>query len=147
MRAIRLKNGSVTYVDDSDFYQLRKRRWYFDRYTGYAKTHVGRTRPKLHRFLMPPRAGLEVDHVNRDKLDNRRANLRYVTHGENGRNCLRKDCTSGVRGVSRRRPHENVWVARIKLHGRYQHLGSFATKELAAAAYVAMLEHSHSNCA
>jgi hypothetical protein len=40
----------------------------------------------LHRFLLEPPAGLQVDHINRNSLDNRRANLRVVTASKNRQN-------------------------------------------------------------
>ena len=40
----------------------------------------------IHRYLLPPKDGLECDHINRDKTDNRISNLRIVTHTENMRN-------------------------------------------------------------
>jgi hypothetical protein len=44
---------------------------------------------KLHILIMGRKKGLEIDHINRDKLDNRKANLRFVTHGENMLNVKR----------------------------------------------------------
>ena len=49
-------------------------------------------------------AGLTVDHINGDRLDNRRQNLRVCTQGQNNCNRLeRVDNTSGFRGVSQRK--------------------------------------------
>jgi hypothetical protein len=79
----------------------------------------------MHRELLSAPAGLEVDHINGDKLDNRRANLRLATIGQNRQNAARrKDNTSGVKGVSWKRG-ENKWRARIVVDGKERHLGLF----------------------
>ena len=48
---------------------------------GYAMN--GRVKTALHRFLLGKKKGLEIDHVNGNKLDNRRNNLRFVKHHVN----------------------------------------------------------------
>lgn len=72
----------------------------------------------------------EIDHVNGDRIDNRWINLRDVSAFENSRNQgTRKDCTSGVRGVTRcdRTNHRgrSKWVARISHKGKRYSLGRF----------------------
>jgi len=93
MREIPLTNGKVALVDDSDYEWLAQRKWSYQKgskYTGYAvRTDYSAERPKtlsMHGEIVKPAAGLEVDHINHDGLDNRRANLRAVTHSENMRN-------------------------------------------------------------
>jgi hypothetical protein len=151
MRAMKLTglraNGRVTLVDDEDYDWLRKFTWRFDDHTGYAKTQVwnhdqrrAHTR-KLHNLLLPPKQGWCADHINRDKLDNRRANLRYVTKGENNRNAFRCDNTSGYTGVSPTGTKLKPWVARLRRDGIYHHLGCFETPEAAAAAYTNALDN------
>ena len=75
----------------------------------------------------------QIDHINGVKADNRITNLRIVTNQENCRNVsMRGDNTSGVTGVYW---HKNgqKWCARIKIDGKYIHLGLFDTLEEAAA--------------
>jgi hypothetical protein len=76
-----------------------------------------------------------IDHINRDRGDNRISNLREATISQNGCNRLgAADSKSGVKGVwfdaSR-----NRWTACIQLRGRTKQIGRFKTKEDAAAAY------------
>lgn len=82
---------------------------------------------------MKPDAGLVVDHINHDKNDNRRENLRVCTRRENMLNQqTRSDSKTGLKGVLNRRGR---YYAYIKLEGRQEHLGVFSTKEEAAMAY------------
>ena len=69
--------------------------------------------------------------------DNRIANLRLATHTENQHNVgVRRDNKTGHKGV-RYYSQTGKWIAGIRVDGIHRHLGSFPTKEAAAAAYVA----------
>jgi hypothetical protein len=82
---------------------------------------------------------MSIDHVNGDKLDNRRSNLRLGDRPRQMRNPsdrLRRTNTSGFRGVtfdgvSKRRKR---WAAGVMVHGRHINLGYFTTAEEAADA-------------
>jgi hypothetical protein len=66
-----------------------------------------------------------LDHINRDRADNRIENLRDVSHSANMHNAkVRCGSKSGFAGV-RWRPERNRWVASIKLGYRHYNLGSF----------------------
>jgi hypothetical protein len=71
-----------------------------------------------------------IDHINGFRDDNRLANLRDVSHGDNMRN-LHKVPAHGCFGV---KPYRNHWIARICVHGRDVHLGVHATKDEAVMA-------------
>lgn len=87
----------------------------------------------LHREIMAPPGGMEVDHRNGDPLDCRRANLRLATHEQNTRNGrMRISNTSGYKGVSRT---PGGWRACISSGGRQIALGIFASRWDAAGAY------------
>lgn len=106
-------------VDSSDLDMLKKHRWYFK--DGYAVTSIKSKRVKMHHLVMgKPPQGKEIDHINRDRIDNRRHNLRFVTSLINGQN------TSAV-GV---RKHGKLWEANVCLN--YQKFyKSFETKSSA----------------
>lgn len=70
-----------------------------------------------------------ADHISRDRLDNRRSNLRWATKKQNGANMQPRPNSSGYRGVSRRGTRKK-FQAIITLH-----LGTFDTAEEAARAY------------
>lgn len=53
---------------------------------GYAETCIDYKHVSAHVFIMGKKEGLEIDHINRNRLDNRRCNLRHVTHAVNMQN-------------------------------------------------------------
>lgn len=100
---------------------------------GSGKTRT-RTTYKLHRVLAGAPDGMEIDHINHNKLDNRMANLRICSHAENGRNLsLSKNNTSGVAGVVWDKSRDR-WAATIKFNYKNIHLGRFIDKQKAIKA-------------
>jgi hypothetical protein len=96
----------------------------------------------VHRWVMREPEGLVVDHINGNRLDNRKSNLRACTVAQNSQN-RRKPVknyaggapTSKFKGVYRRRQKPTKWYAAIRVAGRSQFLGSFDTETEAARAY------------
>lgn len=136
MKTIQLCGGAEAVVDDSDFEWLSTFKWHDCH--GYAATWLTldgvRKKRRMHQLLMPRVAGKYTDHINRNKLDNRRVNLRSVTRGDNNRNSgLPKHNTSGIKGVVWT---GRCWMAQISFDNRHFYIGSYPTKELAAAARV-----------
>lgn len=88
-RTIQLTNGGVALVGEADFERLSTIRWRA-RPTApgrvYAVGWVDGRDQYLHRVIMNAGRGVEVDHINGDRLDNRRENLRLCTGAENRRN-------------------------------------------------------------
>lgn len=79
----------------------------------------------------------DVDHKDRDRANNRWANLRAATRSQNIHNMgMRERNTSGVKGASYD-SSRGLWMSRIVVNGRLIHLGRFATKEEAGLAYEA----------
>jgi len=76
-----------------------------------------------------------IDHINRDKLDNRRCNLRVCNYFENAQNSVaHKDSKSGLKGVSWNKK-KNKWRAQIQFLGKKIELGNFKEKLDAYSAY------------
>ena len=94
MRTIALTNGLEAIVDDADYDYIASFRWYFS--SGYAHTRIyfreengmrNRDSVAMHLLINGyPIKGLVTDHINRNKLDNRRCNLRVVSHSVNSLN-------------------------------------------------------------
>jgi hypothetical protein len=136
-----LPSGPVALIDDEDWPLVKGYRWFAmparrTIYVAATPYRDGRTTTvRLHRLLMAPGPGLWVDHINGDGLDNRRANLRAVTRGQNAINRRTgTNNTSGFKGVSWH-PEMKRWRADISVGGKRRHLGTFARPEEAAAAY------------
>lgn len=137
------KPFSVVVDDDDAEILARYPRPYLHK--GYPHIRVGkrpmRRNVALHMFLLGPApAGLEWDHIDRDKLNNRRSNFRAVAHAVNIANSgKRRNNTSGVQGVSwhRDRNGSGCWTAYIRRGGPKKYLGRFRTIEEATAARVA----------
>jgi hypothetical protein len=128
------KRRGVALVDAADAEAVSPFRWYMHS-KGYAArgTRVGGKQLVvfMHRFLLGLEPGdlRQVDHINGNKLDNHRANLRVCTVGQNGQN--RHQC-GPYRGT-----HWDAWAkrwrAQVTLAGREHRLGRYATQEEAAA--------------
>lgn len=86
-------------------------------------------------LILPPIDDFQVDHRNRDKLDNRRGNLRYATHHEQMLNRDNQRRPDGLpRGAYRSRSGGRYRSA-ITSFGRHRHLGTFDTPEQAHQAW------------
>lgn len=130
MPVITTHSGHEILVDTVTFAWASGLRWNISP-RGYARTWVrtGATRRyvSLHRMVINAKKGELVDHKNRNKLDNRRTNLRIVTAKINAIN-RGSTGTSRFKGVGR---HKNGW--QVYVGGRY--IGLFKTEETAAQAY------------
>jgi len=141
MKKIPLTQGKFALVDDEDYDHLTLMgKWHYMN-VGYAKTSIGGRKNKqdiyLHRFI----AGLQhgdgkvIDHINGDKLDNRKENLRVCKQSENCANRgLNKNNTSGFKGVCFDK-RKNKWMAKIQVNRKYIFCGYAETPEQAALKY------------
>lgn len=136
MTTIQIAGGAVV-VDEADLDLVAPYRWHVhaNGYVSARPRRAGvRSRIYLHRLILDPGPGLTVDHINRDKLDNRRANLRPATHTQQKANQpLRPDNTTGYRGVSRHAG--GGWRAQITIGRRQIYLGRFTDPHAAAREY------------
>lgn len=154
---ITLTKGQTTIIDDEDR-DLCDLGWRCigSKDDGY---YAGRTikhneKPftaRLHRIILGRVLGRElkpyphelVDHVDGDRLNNRRSNLRLANFSTNGMNRKRSSSnTSGYKGVSWHK-HKRRWQAKIKLNGKTTHLGYFYSAKRAHSAYCLAAEQYH----
>lgn len=139
-REIPLTQGKVAVVDDADYEWLMQWKWHF-RSMGYAgrrasKEAGGRALILMHRLITNAPSGLDVDHVDGNRLNNQRSNLRLCTRAQNMRNQrkTKRLVSSQFKGVSLYKPKK--WVAYIGLSRHKMHsLGYFHTELEAAHAY------------
>lgn len=132
---IRLLRGEIATVDAEDFDLVSHVKWRASRQkkTTYAVTG----NPKqgfvlMHRLVMNAQPGEEVDHINRNGLDNRRENLRLISHSKNLVNAaMFSHNTSGYKGV-----HKGIkgWRASAKYH--YKRVNSREYPDIQTAAFV-----------
>lgn len=139
-RRIRLTRGKFTIVDADDFEKLNKHKWHLT-WDGYASRSVSigngkKTAVSMHRQIMAPQGKILVDHINRNPLDNRKANLRFATHSQNSMNCRmqKRNATSKYKGV-RFIKRVNRWTVRIAYNKKQKYLGTFTDEKEAAEAY------------
>lgn len=132
MKFIPLTQGKQAIVDSEDYLLVKsKGHWLFHN-RGYAGVRRSNGWLMMHHVLLPPKEGLEIDHINGNKLDNRKTNLRYVTHQENilahfDRTPSRGKYPKGVYKCGSGR-----YVATIMWNCKRTHLGTFDTIEEAS---------------
>jgi hypothetical protein len=140
MKRIKLTQGKFAFVDDSNFKELNKYKWYYS-YYGYAvrarsrRLNVEGKRKfiRMHREIMRCPKGKEVDHIDGNKLNNQKYNLRICTSSQNRMNKGKHfDNTSGYKGVSFVR---GKIISKIMVEGKIKYLGTFPDVISAAKAY------------
>ena len=138
MREIPVTQGRVALVDSEDYPLVAGRKWSCS--SGAAMRYECGVPTYMARLIMDAPDGIEIDHINGDRLDNRRCNLRLCTHRQNLRNRKRQDNgSSRYKGVHK---SAGKWRAMIGYDGKLYHLGYFADEEEAARAYnAAATEH------
>ena len=111
-------------------------------YVQYSSRTDGLNCKRLHRIIMNCPDDKMIDHINMNKLDNRRENLRICTHQQNQHNRTKQsNNTSGFKGVSFNKEKQK-FEARIGIDGKSKFLGYFDTAEKASECYKqAALKH------
>lgn len=136
-----INKGFVALVDRDMYEELSAYRWRLkeNRSNNYARAWAGGVNVLMHRVVMRAGEGQIVDHINRNGLDNRRSNLRFVTCLQNLMNSRPKS-KHGYKGLSLdRRRDAKPWQAIARVNGRPKSLGYYATPEEAAHAYDRMM--------
>ncbi len=151
MKKIPLTQGQITIVDDIDHEELSRRKWRAQWSPSTESFYAVRWSPvlngkkyviRMHRQILGLKHGdkREGDHVNHDTLNNRRSNLRIVTHRENLSN--RRDQSKHGVGISKNpRCKTRPFRARVKT-SKWIHIGYFATATEARTARNAFLKEN-----
>ncbi|WP_320533628.1 HNH endonuclease [Robbsia andropogonis] len=150
---VSMARGVIALIDEEDSALVFSRRWYASNW-GYAKTSIvdgdgKKTETSMHRFILGLKNGdgKEVDHINGNRLDNRRINLRICSHAENIRNrgALRTN-NSGYKGVywvsARKKWRSSLWF-----DGKFFHVGYFTSPQSAYEAYCIKAKELHGDFA
>lgn len=128
MKRIPLTSGKFALVDDADFTFLNQWTWRLNK-DGYANRRQGTKRVFMHRLLNGTPDGLFTDHINRNKLDNRKKNLRTCDKSLNGINRgAQNNNKSGHKGVYFEE-WTKKWCASLFLKGKRLYRGRFSKKE------------------
>ena len=113
----------VAVIDDCDIERVNEHRWFL-RKNGYAQM-IGDISGDglLHRFIMKAKKGTEIDHIDRDKLNCRRGNMRFVTRSEN---CTNREAwaSSGEKYIYDRK-YVRKYMVQIPVNGKRKHIGYF----------------------
>jgi hypothetical protein len=142
MKEITLANNKgVALIDDEDFELVSKYKWSIHpcRYAqAWILINSNKKRVLMHRLIL----GLvdvrsDTDHVNHNKLDNRKCNLRICNRSDNAKNRTPSGRSKylGVTFYKVENGSRERMRAMIRIKGKYTHIGSYDTEELAARAY------------
>jgi len=131
-----IKGYALVSAEDAD--KVQDHRWHMNT-DGYAVRNIPIDNGK-QRIVSMARTVLgleygdrrEADHISRDKLDNRRSNLRIVTHAQNMQNQGSRKGYSRYRGVSFNK-EKRKWTAYCQVDGKMNYLGAYDTEEQAAS--------------
>lgn len=133
MRTISLTKGKEAIVDEDDYDMLAAYKWHVTFY-GYARHH-SREAIWMHRLILNAPANKQVDHINGNRLDNRKENLRLCSNRLNTANQgIKSNNTSGYKGVTWDK-RKKKWMAQYTLDYKHYFIGYFDNLIEAAKAY------------
>lgn len=136
-KRIELTQGKYAWVSSEDFERVSKRKWSYH-HSGYVVR--GKPQISLHRFILGAKKGQHIDHINGDKLDNRRSNLRFCTSAQNQYN---KRAMRGIPKCVSYRPSRRAWIVRIQADGKRHWVGYFKDFNKAVLAYKKAVVNYH----
>jgi len=136
------KAGEISgffYIDEADLGLVKNNKYSLAAKTFYPRRHA----QALHHDIIGKKKGMVVDHINQNVLDNRRQNLRHVSHGFNAINSNKVNAKSGLKGVNEYKPEK--WRASAWDNGKSVHLGTFKTKEDAKKARAEYIKNKYNH--
>ena len=119
----------IAIIDIDNVEIISKHKWHLKKNCNYASTEEKGKTILLHRFIIDAKEDDVVDHIDRNRLNCMKENLRIVNMSENAKNRgIRNDNSSGVTGVGWSE-QKNKWVAYIYYDNKHMYLGAFDNKE------------------
>jgi hypothetical protein len=136
-----LTQGLNAIIDISDIELISDFSWHAHKtkYSFYASRDASSYK-LMHRLIMNAPADFYVDHKDGNGLNNRRSNLRLVTHQQNMLN--RRRHQPGLKGTYFDKK-KNRWIVQIKIDGKQKKIGSFLNEQDAHQAYVDASQKFH----
>ena len=135
-RIIPLTKNQNTLVDTEDYERVNQwnwvAHWATSTKTFYAQREGDSGNVFMHRFIMNPPEGQQIDHIDGNTLDNRKANLRLCTHAENTKNKKKRNGKQFI-GIHFEKS-SGKWRAEIMSNYKTTFLGRYNTAEAAAKA-------------
>jgi hypothetical protein len=147
MKRIKLTQGKQAIVDNNDYGKISTFKWNVaeQKCTSYAsraiKVNGKWTTQYMHRLIMDAPVGMDVDHINRNGIDNRKENMRICTRSQNLQ-WKRPTGASGYKGVYWCK-NKKKWRVQIKVDDKRMSLGSYSNKIDAAKAYDTAAKIAH----
>lgn len=148
-KSVNSKELKAVEVDIDNYNLLTQFTWYVRPDNCVYTTCTLISQRLLHRLIMKPKQSETVDHINGDRLDNRRSNLRCVHNGDNCMNMSGKKSSkskSKYKGVSWSEDRKK-WVAQTMFNYKQIPLGRFHSEENAAKAYDKKMRELHGDLA
>lgn len=125
-------DDKIAIIDLDDLDKVAKYQWNIGTH-GYAYSGAGKNQITLHRLILDSNKQT-IDHLNRNKLDNRKSNLRECSQSQNAMNKGKLSTnTAGYKGVCKTKTGR--WQAQLNYEGKSYYLGLYDTAEDAATAY------------
>ena len=136
MKTIAIKGGLFALVDDEDYEELKRYKWFIRRgkKTNYARRSQDGKEVAMHHHLIGRAEGLRVDHVDGNGLNNQKNNIRHVTGRQNSQNIKTVKTSSRFPGVHWHK-RDKRWQSAFRIGNTKTHIGSFTKEEEAFFAY------------
>lgn len=143
MKKIKLTQGKFAIVDDADFEWLNQWKWCFNKGYAVRTIYLEKINRKwkikkisMHRLIINTPDSMETDHIDNNKLNNQRQNLRIATSSQNKFNMPKSpNNTSGYKGVNWSKDHKK-WRVAMQINKEFIHVGYFLNKNDAYKAYL-----------
>lgn len=136
-----LKNDIIVKIDKNDYERIKIYKWWISK-DGYVESNINKKSIRIHRYLLENPKNKFIDHINRDKLDNRRSNLRIVTALQNAQNTsVRKSKkNTQYRGISF---YDDRYYVRFIYYKQNIYLGRYENEIEAAETFDMYIVHNN----